>query len=120
MEKTDLTPKAACLRELYEETGIKAHEIEGVHLRYIVFHKTAESLHVYYDFAAVLKEKKELITTDEGTLHWISKDKLLTLPMHFTMRFATEHFLAHPMSLKTYAGIVRTGHDAKSVEWLPL
>lgn len=120
IEKDDFTPSAACSRELLEETGILKSETEGLCLRYIVFHKTADTLHVYYDFEARCKQKKPLPSTDEGSLRWVHKDEILSLPMHFTMQLAMQHFLSHPYSLKTLVGIARTKDGAETIDWQPL
>lgn len=120
MEKQDFTPSAACLRELKEETGILKNEIEGLNLRYIVFFKTEDTLQVYYDFEAICKQKKPLPQTDEGSLHWVKKDEILTLPMHFTMKHAFIHYLSHPFGLKTFTGIARTRDGVDTIDWQPL
>jgi len=120
IEKEDFTPSAACLRELKEEAGISKSNIEGFCLRYIVFHKTEERLHVYYDFQARCKQKKPLPQTDEGSLYWIHKDEVLEKPMHFTMKLAIQHFLSHTQGFKTIVGIARTQDGEDVINWQPL
>lgn len=120
MEKEDFTPKNACLRELHEEAGIIPDEITGLSLRYIVFHKTDDTLHVIYDFSAKCKQKKPLPDTDEGSLHWVNKIDLLNLPMPPTMKLAMEHYLKHPMTLRPLAGIVRIQDAEEIIDWQPL
>lgn len=120
IEKDDFTPSAACLRELREEANILKNELEGLYLRYIVFHKTEDKLHVYYDFEARCKQKKPLPATDEGSLHWVHKGDILSLPMHFTMQLAMQHFLNHPLGIKTLVGIARTKDGTGTIDWHPL
>jgi 8-oxo-dGTP diphosphatase len=100
-------PEAACLRELFEETGYLIKDIEGLFLRYIVFVKTPEDLQVFYDFTAVCAQKKPLPENGEGTLHWVHNSELLSLALPPSMRLLFDHYLAHPAKPETLVGVVR-------------
>ena len=82
MEQAEMdSPVRACLREIREETGITAEQIESLHLRYFTLCKLEENLDSIYYFSGVLKEKPELCETPEGELHWIKPEEGTKLQM---------------------------------------
>jgi 8-oxo-dGTP diphosphatase len=100
-------PEAACLRELFEETGYLPEDISGLFLRYIVFWQTPQELQVFYDFTAKCAQKKPLPQNGEGDLHWINKNELPALEMPPSMGLLFDHYLANPAKPETLVGVVR-------------
>lgn len=68
-------PETACLREIWEETGIAASDISGLTLRYIHMRRERDQIGLQYIFFA-RTTVRELIRTDEGDLFWIPKSEL--------------------------------------------
>ncbi|WP_253187160.1 NUDIX domain-containing protein [Paenibacillus sp. GP183] len=65
-------PLAACEREIFEETGISASEISGLHLQYVLIRLNETEIRQQFFFTGLM-DKHPVIATDEGELHWISR-----------------------------------------------
>ena len=84
-------PRACVLRELREETGLSADDIENLALRYVTLRmKNGEIRQNYYYFAH-LKHPAREIASNEGRLQWFDRSELDGLAMPYTAR----HMLAH-------------------------
>ena len=93
IEKHELNvPKEACLREIHEETGLKETDLSTLELRYIVFSKKKNEIwqqFVYIGYSM----KQETGHTNEGELHWISKNEVMNLTMPVTHQSILGHYL---------------------------
>ena len=96
IEPDDASPYAACLREIEEETGINAEQIERLDLRYFALCESENTLDSIYYFAGVLTEKPLLRETPEGQLHWIKLLDGLALPMSELMKALYTHWVSDP------------------------
>ena len=69
-------PQAAVLREILEETGIAATQLERLALRCVVLHRAENVLqHMYFYFAETGAQPS--VQTDEGVLHWVAEEELM-------------------------------------------
>lgn len=94
MEEVEINdPYSCCLREIQEESGIKAKEIHDLTLRYIIIRQHKSVIRQSYIFFGKVKTDK-VIDTDEGTLHWIPKDKLLDKKFSSTFYEMIKHYLS--------------------------
>ncbi len=98
VERDDASPKAACLREIEEETGITPMQIISLELRYFALLKGERELHGVYYFTGELARKPALIQTDEGELHWVEIAQGRTLPMAAHMKSIYCHWADNPES----------------------
>ncbi len=88
------TPESCVLRELQEETGLTAADLEGLRLRYVTMrYKNGEIRQNYYYFAE-LKPGANVQDSDEGRLEWHCRTHLDDLPMPVTARHVIDHYLA--------------------------
>lgn len=86
-------PRACVLRELREEIGILAEDLEDLRLRYIVLHRLKHEVRQnYYYFAGLLSEKEIAPHSDEGTLSWQELSRFETLTMPRTVRGMLCHY----------------------------
>ena len=106
-------PMRAAARELYEETGIKAEALRSFGLRYVLM-TVSDQIRVHFTYVATVDSEPELWQTDEGTLHWMEKDKLLSLDLSETMLVTMEDYLAHPDCSTVRLGL-RRGLEA---DWI--
>jgi 8-oxo-dGTP diphosphatase len=88
-------PRAACLREIAEETGIREDMICDLKLRYITNRITGSELRTGYYYVGYLTCDCDLPFCDEGTLHWIELADAATRPMTFSIKCVTEHIIAN-------------------------
>lgn len=86
-------PKACVLRELYEEIGLKEEDLVDLKLRYITLRSKNQEIRQNYYFFAGLKAPDQLLTSNEGQLHWIKDSEVMTLEMPFTAKCMIEHYL---------------------------
>jgi len=94
------SPLTSCLREIEEETGIKASQIEKLDFRYFAliksefgFQGTGHTLDSIYYFTGVLKEKPPLIETPEGSLYWVKPENSTNLHMSDFIKAFYPHFI---------------------------
>ncbi len=87
-------PQRCVLRELEEETGLTADDLNGFRLRYITMRcKNGEIRQNYYYFAE-LKDGADVNDSNEGRLEWHDLDALDGLEMPITARHVIDHYLA--------------------------
>ncbi len=100
-------PRACVLREMKEEIGISEKMTEGLSLRYITLrHVNGEVRQNYYFFAELRADVPDLLSSNEGTLHWVAFEDALSLEMPFSAKFVVEHYLSHGRyDDKLYGGI---------------
>ena len=110
--------KACVLRELHEELGLGAEDIEGLTLRYITLRRIKGEIRQNYYFFANMKEHvNDDLVSNEGICKWFSLDDMRSLEMPFTAKFVMEHFYTiGRYTDKIYAGIA----NADKVDFLDL
>ena len=102
--------KACVLRELYEELGLGAEDIEDLALRYVTLRRIkGEIRQNYYFFANIKEHVDDNLVSNEGICKWFSLDDMLSLEMPFTAKFVMEHFYSiGRYTDKIYAGIANS------------
>lgn len=100
-------PKACVLREMEEELGLAASDVEGLTLRYITLRRKDGEIRQNYYFFARLKEEPVLRST-EGILRWVRYEDVALLPMPVSAKHMLRHYLNQGRFSDTlYAGITR-------------
>ena len=86
-------PKACVLRELKEELGLNAEDIDKLTLRYIALRNTKGEIRQNYYFFAELKDYvDENLSSNEGVCKWFSLNEIGSLEMPLTAKFVMEHY----------------------------
>ena len=92
-ERDELNDARACaLREMEEELGLAAADVEGMKLRYITLRLKNGEIRQNYYFFGRLKEEKNLTST-EGTLRWFSYEEARNLEMPASAKHMMLHYL---------------------------
>lgn len=107
-EPEDMGDARACvLREMREELGLAAPQIENLALRYVVLRRVENEIRQnYYFFAELPDGMKRELTSTEGTLRWVEMTELSQYEMPITARGALEHWLATGQYTDTvYSGV---------------
>lgn len=86
-------PKMTCLREIYEETGIKENDFKSLDLRYIIIRRDKSEITLLYYFIGRSKTRNFEDKTQEGKLYWINEKELLNRPMSFEVGNMVEHYI---------------------------
>ncbi len=118
-ENYELNDARACVqRELYEELGLGAEDIEDLALRYVTLRRIKGEIRQNYYFFANMKEHvNDNLVSSEGICKWFSLDDMLSLEMPFTAKFVMDHFYTiGRYTDKIYAGIA----NADKVDFLDL
>jgi 8-oxo-dGTP diphosphatase len=110
-------PRAACIREIGEETGITPEAIMGLHLKYILLRMKGREVRMGYLFFGstnVLELKK----TSEGDLAWISETEVLSLDMAAPSRFVLEHYFSKGREVQeVQVGVLGNDHGKPMIQW---
>lgn len=92
-EENELNDPMGCvLREMQEELGLGASDVEGLTLRYITHRLVGSEIRQNYYFFARLKEDRELTST-EGRLRWVPFEEVPTLEMPVSAKHMILHYL---------------------------
>jgi len=86
-------PRAACLREIYEEAGLEERDFDKLDLKYIIFRRERDEIRLHHIFIGIAKTKNYEDKTNEGKLNWIKEGELLEKTMSFTVRKALENYI---------------------------
>jgi 8-oxo-dGTP diphosphatase len=118
METYELNdPIKTCLREIEEETGIKKENIYNLKLRYIIIHRYKNMIRQNYIYFGET-DKKDLINTEEGTLHWIEENELLGKEYTKTYKKMMEHYIKTPdLEERVVIGIAGKELNQLKMEW---
>ena len=84
---------ATCYREVYEEIGIAKKDIHNLKLRYIAVKKDSDEIRIHHFYFGELESEVSLHECNEGELHWVSREKLLELPMTASNKEVLKHWV---------------------------
>ena len=92
-EKEELNdPQSCILREMKEELGLTAEDIEGLSLRYITHRLAKGEIRQNYYYFARLKVDRA-ISSNEGQLRWVPHEQIPELPMPVSAKHMILHYL---------------------------
>ncbi|MGG3280158.1 NUDIX domain-containing protein [Paenibacillus solani] len=113
-------PKRACIREIFEESGIQEEEIEELKLRYILLRIKDEEIRQQFVYFGKTK-RTNYINSEEGELHWIDKDKILELRLSKIVSFMVKHFLENPNKNEIIIGTITINNEeSPEIQWSEL
>jgi 8-oxo-dGTP diphosphatase len=118
MESPELNdPGAACLREVFEETGIVRDGLSDFHLKYLILRRKEAEIRMQYVFFATARAM-DLQKTEEGELHWIERSRVMDLELAPTSRIALEHyFQVGARTDNIFAGTISGEGEQLVVSW---
>lgn len=107
-EKEELNDARACvLREMKEELGLTAADVEDLRLRYVTYRLKDGEIRQNYYFFGRLRENLTL-ESSEGVLEWIPLDGFENLTMPVSAKHMILHYLRQGrFDRKLYGGITR-------------
>ncbi|TDF97651.1 NUDIX domain-containing protein [Paenibacillus piri] len=113
-------PRAACLREIYEETGLREDEIIDLRLRYILIRANRQELRQQFVYSGYTA-RRDTIQTDEGVLHWIPRTEALQREIPFIFHRLLEHYLQNGPAPHIWVGTAGFTDTAQpTVHWTAL
>lgn len=112
------SPTTACLREIFEETGIKSDDIIDFEMKYIIVRNNNSLIYINYLFTGHLTHLVELIDCSEGSLHWVDFTSLPSYDMSFSIVEACKRLINNNDSMKVVLGAVN--YDNTKISWSEL
>lgn len=109
-------PKAACLREIEEETGITAEHIFALKLRYLIirrFENTIRQSYIYFGETDI----ENVIDTDEGELAWVPENELLNRTYTKTFGLMLKHYAQTPDEERVVVGVAENDNGQCRMTW---
>lgn len=110
-------PQAACLREIFEETGLRETDITNLHLQYILIRLNQHEIRQQFIYTA-RTTRRDVLQTDEGVLHWIPREQVLDRNIPFIFHSLLEHYYANGPASHIWVGTA--GSDERNnatVHW---
>jgi 8-oxo-dGTP diphosphatase len=93
MEENEINnPFETCVREIWEESGISKEHIYNLKLRYIIIRQYKNIIRQNYIYFGET-DVKEIVNTEEGTLHWIKEENLLEKEYTKTYTEMVKHYI---------------------------
>jgi len=113
-------PRVACLREIYEETGLAENEIFDLQLRYILIRLNRQEVRQQFVYSGYTA-RRDIIQTDEGVLHWIPRDQILQREIPFIFHCLLDHYLHNDPASHIWVGTAGfTPANKPTVHWTAL
>ena len=109
------SPTTACLREIFEETGINSDNIIDFRMKYIIVRNNNSLIYINYLFVGKLNHLTELIDCSEGSLHWVDYDSLPGYDMSFSIVEACKHLVNSINDMSVVLGAVN--FDNTKISW---
>jgi len=89
-------PYTSIYREIFEETRINKDKIADLNLKYIVYNRETEKQEIVVNYIFHGKvNSHDLVSNNEGTLHWVYRDKVLEKDYHPAIRLILEKYLSN-------------------------
>ncbi|WP_159881169.1 NUDIX domain-containing protein [Paenibacillus puerhi] len=113
-------PRSAVLREIHEETGLLEEHLDELRLRYILIRLNEQEVRQQFIYTANTS-KRDIVQSDEGTLHWIPRDQVLDRKIPFIFHKLLEHYFQHPPVPHVWVGTAGfEASGAPTVHWTAL
>ena len=113
-------PKRACIREIFEESGIREEEIEDLKLKYILIRIKDDEIRQQFVYFGEVKSS-EFINSAEGELHWIELGDILELKLSKIVTFMVNHYLENPNKNEITIGtITLNNEESPEIQWSEL
>lgn len=110
-------PETACLREIYEETGLTNSQLSELRLKYILLRQSKDEIRVQYVYFAKTTTR-QVKPSEEGDLYWINRDELFERDFSATTVFVLKHYLVYEDSItEVLVGTVREEHIKPVINW---
>lgn len=120
LEPAELTePRQACLREIYEESGLREHELDALTLRYVLIRLKGSEIRQQYVYFGQTN-KTEVVESAEGELYWIRKDEVQSLHLSKIIQLMLEHYFDDEDKKHITVGTITMNEEAIQMIWTPL
>ena len=113
-------PRKACIREIYEESGLNEDDIVDLKLRYILIRIKENEIRQQFVYMGKT-QCEELVESDEGELLWIDQDDLMSLNISQIIKFMIEDYLNNKNLNMIKIGTISMDHRQEPImQWSEL
>lgn len=121
MEEHEInSPYEACVREIFEESGITESELTNMALRYILIRRKDKEIRQQYVFFAQTS-RQETVSSDEGELFWVDEDQVLNQTFSRIVKSMLEHYFLHRDHKEIVIGAITVQENEEPVvQWMEL
>ena len=110
-------PYAACMREVFEETGLKEDDVENMKLKYIIMRRSKDETVINYLYFGETKTRRT-VGNDEGTLHWIPEKEVLNRLLVDALMLALKHYFEYGRnSDEVIVGVLKKEDSNSAINW---
>jgi 8-oxo-dGTP diphosphatase len=107
------------LREIEEESGLKAEQIDNLSLKLIAMRRSGSETVINYIFTAKARTR-EVISSEEGELFWVHTTDLTNRQMADVIKLIIERLLLTPESSEQVFVGVMNDMDNPRFDWIEL
>lgn len=112
--------RAAALREIEEETGIREEHIEALELKYVILRQKGSAFWQTYVYFGRTTQR-EVAQTEEGVFEWLPKDGWMDKKVIPTTRASLLHYADHADDGIVYVGVFDPADGENPIkQWIPL
>lgn len=121
LESSELNhPRSACLREIFEESGVRESDLTELRLRYLLLRIKGDEIRQQFVYFGATT-RSGFTNSDEGELHWVKKDDAPSLPMSAIVRLMLAYDFERADSSGIRVGTITSGEDgAPLMQWAEL
>ena len=112
-------PMQACLREIFEETGIPPGRVYNLALRYIIVRRAVDAIRYSYVYFGET-DVTDVVDTDEGSLHWVPEEELLDREYTQTFAAMMRHYVHTPEDGRVVVGVTGNSANGLHMNWAVL
>ncbi|MBB3109996.1 8-oxo-dGTP diphosphatase [Paenibacillus phyllosphaerae] len=107
-------PYAACLREIEEETGLAASDLENLQLRYVLLRLKEDEIRQQFIYFGRVKHD-QVVASDEGELGWHEIAELASLHSSHIHHAVLRHYQENPDQAHIYTGTMSIASDGQPI-----
>ena len=116
-------PKVACLREIYEETGMNEENITNLNLQYILIRQKDREIRQQFVYIGQATTRY-LPFCEEGELHWIHRNEVFNREIPFVYKSLLLHYFQHGPTSHVWIGTIHLSEQELTkqpqITWSPL
>lgn len=118
MEERELSnPREACIREIFEESGLQEKELKDLKLRYILLRHKEDEIRIQYVYFGS-SDNSELVSSGEGEIYWIETKEVLDLKISTIIRKMLEHYWENRNVNHIFVGTITKADEAEALmQW---
>lgn len=118
MEHHELNnPREACIREIFEESGLQEADLIDLNLRYILLRQKEDEIRIQYVYFG-RTDKSDLVSSDEGELFWIDARNVLDLKLSTIIRKMLEHYFENQNDIQIFVGTITKSDEVEPfMQW---